>query len=95
MIDKIITDHIILRQISKPISNKDAKRLRLRQRLKKANKTAWTKGCGLVAIQIGIPARFGWFIFEKKEFTLLNPLILSYVEPITHRGEGCLSIPQL
>ncbi len=95
MMDKIITDETVLRKISKPTTIKEVRELKLISRLRKANKTAWTNGCGLAAIQIGIPLRFAWLKFQKKEFTLLNPEIIEKKHPIIHCGEGCLSSPHV
>ena len=90
--DKIITDETILRQISKPTTWDEVNELNLVNRLREANKTSWTKGCGLAAIQIGIPLRFAWFVFQEKEYTLLNPEIIMEMGKITQK-EGCLSVP--
>ena len=74
--DQIITDEIILRTISKETTLSEIRSIKLVNRLKKANRTAWTKGAGLAAIQIGIPLRFAWFIANGREETLLNPKII-------------------
>jgi peptide deformylase len=89
---KIITDQNILRQVSKDTNQYEIDRLELVKKIQEANKTAWTKGAGLAAIQIGIPLRFAWYKFENKEGILLNPIITkSFGEDI--KDEGCLSIP--
>ena len=88
---KIITDKKILRQISE---NYDPDKHNLNEivnNLKEANKTAWTAGCGLSAIQIGLPVRVAWFIFENKEEILINPKI-TYRKHRKCMTEGCLSI---
>ena len=72
----------------------EVKELRLRQRLKAANKTAWTKGAGLAAIQIGIPLRFAWFSIKGSDEILLNPKIVLVKGKHIFKNEGCLSIPQ-
>lgn len=88
----IIIDKNVLRTISYPISFKEVESMNLIRRLREEMKTAWTKGVGLAAIQIGVPVRFAYYIFDKKEFTLLNPVILNkWGEDINE--EGCLSIP--
>jgi len=92
-IDAIITEQVMLRMSSMSTTMKEINSLRLRQRLRKSNATAWTKGCGLAAIQIGIPVRFAWFILHGKEEILLNPEIISVEGPKIFKGEGCLSIP--
>jgi peptide deformylase len=91
--DWITIDWKYLRQVSKDITLQESRDMKLWSRLKKMNKTAWTEGCGLAAVQIGIAVRFGWFVYEKREFTLLNPRIIEYSEPFIHEHEGCLSIP--
>lgn len=95
MKDNIVTSLHDLRLISMDISHEQAREMKLWTRLRKANKKAWTKGCGLAAIQIGIPLRFAWFIFQDKESTLLNPEIILLEDPFINKGEGCLSIPKV
>ena len=93
--DKIMTidkHEKILRQISKETTWKEVEKLHVIRRLKKMNSKAWTEGCGLSAIQIGIPLRVAWLILDGKEEILLNPKIISEVGSIKSR-EGCLSIP--
>jgi len=63
--------------------------------LRKSNRTAWTEGCGLAAIQIGVPVRFAWFVFQGKEEILMNPEIIRKKGFRTHKDESCLSIPDL
>ena len=91
--DEIVTDLVVLRQVSKPTSSAEVKALKLLERLKAAVKTSWTPGMGLAAIQIGVPLQFGWFTVEGKDFTLMNPRILQYHAPWKLKAEGCLSIP--
>jgi peptide deformylase len=92
---EIVTDKNILHQISLPTTYNEVESLGLVKKLREANKTAWTKGCGLAAIQIGIPLRFAWYIAtNKKEYTLLNPIILQKWGTDI-KSEGCLSIPNL
>ena len=93
MIDKIITDQTILRQLSTPTTKAEVKSLKLIKRLRKSNRTAWTKGCGLAAIQINIPIRFAWFTLNGKDEILLNPEIIESHGSRVYRNEGCLSIP--
>ncbi|MBT3807647.1 MAG: hypothetical protein HOG03_24120 [Desulfobacula sp.] len=93
MTDKIITDQEILRKISSPTSEQQVIDLDLVNRLRAANDTGWIAGCGLAAIQIGIPLMFAWFKFGDKEFTLLNPVILERKGKFKPIDEGCLSIP--
>ena len=90
--DVIITDLKILSQISRPTSYKEVQELELESKLIRASKTAWIKGAGLAAIQIGFPLRFAWYIHNNKCHTLLNPEIINkWGEDM--RDEGCLSIP--
>lgn len=91
--DNIITNKDVLRQLSMPTTMQDVKTLRLRQRLKASNKTAWTKGAGLAAIQIGIPLKFAWFSIRGSDEILLNPEIVITRGIFTFKNEGCLSIP--
>ena len=93
MTDPIITDQKILRQKSETTTMKEVKALKLRKRLKKSNKTAWTKGAGLAAIQIGVPLRFAWFTIRGSDEILINPEIIEAKGKITFKNEGCLSIP--
>jgi peptide deformylase len=91
-VDKIITDKKTLRQKSRETSWAEIKELDLTKRLRDANKTAWTPGCGLAAIQIGVPVRYAWFIHKGKEYHLLNPEIIQRWGS-EKTVEGCLSIP--
>lgn len=91
--DKIITDKKVLRQVSKATTMAEVKELNLRKRLRKASKTAWIKGVGLAAIQIGVPLRFALLILDGKEEILLNPKIIIGKGKRIFKGEGCLSIP--
>jgi peptide deformylase len=93
LMDKIITDEDVLRHISKETTQEEVDSLNLGERLKEANGTAWTNGCGLSAIQIGVPLRFAWFIWKDKEHTLLNPEITMQRGSFVNTKEGCLSIP--
>ena len=89
---EIITDEKILHQVSRNTSWEEVGQLQLVQRIKEALPLAWTKGCGLAAIQIGAPLSFAWFIFNGKEECLLNPVIITRIG--YHKDiEGCLSIP--
>jgi peptide deformylase len=87
----IVTDQEILRQKSEPIEYGDPVE-DIVQQLKDALETAWTEGCGLAAIQIGIPKQIAWLNWGLEEFTLVNPVI---IEATNFRvdQEGCLSIP--
>ena len=89
----IVTDTKVLKQVSRETTIEEVRQMDLVARLRKANNTAWTSGCGLAAIQIGEPVRFAWFVLKGKEHKLLNPEIIEKRVPVIHRGEGCLSIP--
>jgi len=91
--DKIITDKNILHKISKETTLEEITKLNLIERLKEATNNAWTDGCGLASIQIGIPLRFAWFKYDNKEYTLLNPEIIFKRGKYIYNNEGCLSIP--
>lgn len=93
MEDKIITDQKFLKAVSFKTTPGEVRNLDILERLKKSNGTAWTPGCGLAAIQIGIPLRFAWGIHLGKEFTLLNPEIVNFSNHWVNCREGCLSIP--
>jgi len=89
----IVTDQKKLRQVSVATTSQEVKELRLVSKLREANKTAWTEGCGLASIQIGVPLRFAWYKINGREGVLLNPMILRTWGSSNLR-EGCLSIPQ-
>ena len=91
--DRIITDEKALRQISEPTSMAEIKELDLKKRLRKAIKTAWIKGVGLAAIQIGVPLRFALFTLDGKEEILINSRIVKGKAKHIFKDEGCLSIP--
>jgi peptide deformylase len=91
---EIITDKEILHQVSKKTTQEEVVELDLVRKLREANKTAWTKGAGLAAIQIGIPLRFAWYIHNGKERVLFNPVIIKKWG-VDKQKEGCLSIPHV
>ena len=88
----IITDQKFLRQLCTPTTVKEVEELQLVRRLIAANKTAWTDGAGLAAIQIGLPIRFAWYKLGNIEGVLLNPEITKGFG-VSVEKEGCLSIP--
>jgi len=92
-IDPIITDELKLRQLSQPTTWEEVNELNLFARLKKAAMNGWTGGCGLAAVQIGIPVQFAIFKWGDQEFTLLNPEIVECKGKKKPLREGCLSIP--
>jgi len=89
---RIITNKGILHTVSFDTTPQEVEERHLIKLLREANKTAWTSGTGLAAIQIGIHLRFAWFIHDGKEGTLLNPVIINKWGEDTAK-EGCLSIP--
>ncbi len=91
--DAIVTDKEILKQTSLPTTLKEIKKIRLYDRLKNSVLTAWTKGVGMAAIQIGIPLQAAWYSFEGKERLIFNPRIIKSGGIYYFPGEGCLSVP--
>jgi peptide deformylase len=91
---KIVTDEKILRQISEPYNPDEHNLESIIKDLKEAVKTAWSPGCGLAAIQIGIPIRVAWFVYEGVDEILINPEI-TYRKHRKCDIEGCLSIPYI
>lgn len=91
--DKIVTDPEILKQVSRPTTLAEVDELNLVERLKAACKRGWVEGCGLAAIQIGVPVQFSWFVYKGQEYTLMNPRIVKTVGKPRLKREGCLSIP--
>lgn len=92
--DEIVLDYMMLRVVSRETTMEEVLDLNLPNRLRAACKTAWVKGHGLAAIQIGVPVRFAWFnLGGDKDVYLLNPRIIEYGGQQKLRGEGCLSIP--
>ena len=89
---KIVTDEKILRQISEPYDPVEHNLELIIKDLKEAVKTAWSPGCGLAAIQIGLPIRVAWFVYEGVDEILINPEI-TYRKHKKCDIEGCLSIP--
>lgn len=94
-IDSIVTKENILRKKSKPTTWGKIRELELIERLKASNDTAWTKGVGLAAIQIGVPLQVSWFIIGDKEYILVNPVITKAEIPVVVPKEGCLSLPDI
>jgi len=92
MTDTIVTDPEVLRTKSRPTTIEEVEELKLIDRMRSANLTAWVLGCGVTAIQIGVPVRFSWIFHKNKEVMLLNPEIV-YGIGITASEESCLSIP--
>ena len=90
--DEINTDINSLRKESFEVKSHDISRLMLVQRLREANKKAWTEGCGIAAIQIGVFLRFGYVVLAGKEEFLINPKIITRLGKRISE-EGCLSIP--
>ncbi len=96
--DPIVTNLKALKKISGELTTwHEVRELDLIERLKAANRTAWTKGIGLAAVQIGVYLRMSWFIDleAKKEYVLINPKITKATGPVVVPKEGCLSIPDV
>lgn len=96
--DEIVTDLDILQQRSKPTTLEEVENLNLKERIIEANDTAWTKGAGLAAIQIGIPLKYAWLKYEDEKkrvqrIELINPKILKNSRSVIIGKEGCLSLP--
>jgi hypothetical protein len=66
MADVIVINTTLLRERSKLTSWAECKEKNLFERLKVATGTAWCKGSGLAAIQIGERLRAAWYIWEGK-----------------------------
>ncbi len=93
--DPIITDLKALRKKSIPTKWEYIEKINLIDRLRASNETAWTKGVGLAAMQIGVYSRVVWFKDDEKEYVLVNPTIIDYSEPVVNPKEGCLSMPDV
>jgi len=93
--DTIVLNTVMLRQKSNPTSYEECNKIGLFSRLKVANGTAWCKGAGLAAVQIGIYLRAAWYIVEDREHCLVNPVIISRTGKMIVGKEGCLSIPDV
>ena len=92
MIDAVVTDQEILRQVSRDTTWEEVESLNLKARLKQSIGVAWTPGLGLAAIQIHVPVKFAWFRFNDKDYYLINPKIEYGIGKWIYH-EGCLSIP--
>ena len=92
--DVIVTNKKALSYPSRTTTIEEVTERNLIERLKKANEHGWLPGCGLAAIQIGIPVRFAWFKWGEEDFTLLNPEIIEYKGKFKPVEEGCMSIPK-
>jgi len=92
-VDEIVTDRKALSVVSRETTAEEVADLNLVNRIKAAMPNAWTPGCGLASIQIGVPLRFGWYTLYGQDFELLNPRILEYKSKLKSYVEGCLSIP--
>lgn len=95
--DAIVTDPVILSQVSRDTDFKECLKLKLFDRLPAALAKGWTSGVGLAAIQIGLPLRFAYYRDSSKPMAppmfLINPRILLTGSVQPHRNEGCLSVP--
>ena len=90
----IVTDPVILTQTSGQTTWDEVNGMDLVATLKEACEGAWTRGCGLAAIQVGAPIRFAWFRYRGEDCYLINPEIIKRGRNTKPRVEGCLSIPE-
>lgn len=88
----IITDISLLRRKSIPITAEEAVDLNLAYRIKEELPSAWTKGYGLAAVQIGVPVQYARYTIGGKDKSLINPRIVRGVRAYITK-EGCLSLP--
>ena len=94
----IVTDIALLKQKSEPVSSvEEAKKIisLLEEELKN-----YPSGCGLSAIQIGMPKQVSIVRINSSDpnknsihVNLINPVVLEYNDEFIHRNEGCLSFP--
>ncbi len=91
--DPIVTSLAQLRIVSKETSWEEVDRLDLPNRIKRALPTAWIRGFGLAACQIGVPLQYARVELDGETVELLNPKITYGAKPALLNGEGCLSIP--
>lgn len=100
----IVTLESILRQKSVETTIEHVQEINLIGKLQEASEKAWCDGCGLAAIQIGVPLRMAWYRIPKVEkgkivpgtgqsVTMINPKIITQNLYQPFHGEGCLSIP--
>jgi len=87
----IITDKEILKQVSEPATLDEVEDIV--SQIRTALPTAWTAGCGLAAIQVGIPKRVGYIRVADLELILVNPKITYRSDAMDKLEEACLSIP--
>lgn len=97
MTDSIVTDEAILTQVSRDTTFKECMAMKLFERLPAATETAWTKGVGISAVQIGVHVRFAYYKDPERPMSppvfLINPRIVKGHDLQPHRNEGCLSMP--
>lgn len=91
--DIIVTDLSILQQISYQTSFEECDSIQLFDRLKKTNKTGWTKSYGLAACQIGVLLSAFYYEQSGKIIEVVNPEILEKKGLFIAQSEGCLSFP--
>lgn len=97
---KILTNKVLLKQVSVPISLKDGLRLgrTLLSSLLTHNKHArgnTKQGVGLSAPQIGIFNRVFVTLINQRQRIFVNPVILERSDQQTLSKEGCLSLPKV
>ncbi|MFM7085066.1 MAG: peptide deformylase [Hyphomicrobium sp.] len=87
----------ILRQVSAPVERIDPELLRLADDMLETMYDA--PGCGLAAVQVGVPRRM--FVLDcssedepRQPLVLINPEIVVIGPQMRAHEEGCLSIPE-
>ena len=92
----IVTNQDQLRIKSKRTSRWEVRHHKLVDLVHKELQKAWTTGCGLAAVQVGLPIRAAVYFLDVETFkdphVLINPEILEGSNWKTIK-EGCLSIP--
>jgi peptide deformylase len=89
----VVVDPKILRQPSKPTTEKECAKKGLFKLLPAAMQTAWVGGVAISAIQIGIPLQICYYKIGEKEGFLINLKVLKGGGHSPRLKEGCLSIP--
>lgn len=91
----IVTDLKILRKRSAPFTGSKNEYKALIEKLGKELANSKIPGCGLSAIQIGIPLKVAIIRTKNLTLNLCNAEIIAQFDPIRFRQEGCLSIPNV
>lgn len=91
--DVIVQDIEALRVKSNKTSARICKNVKIFARLEKAMNESGIKGCGLAAIQIGVPLRASIIRMPKLNINLINPQITERELLSVFPSEGCYSFP--